>query len=342
MTSPAQSLVSRAKAIDLPDPQSRPVIVTGAGGFIGRALVARLAARGTSVVAVVRRPAAMPQGVAVHAVGDITAALDWAPLLAGAGAVVHLASRAHAPKTAAEDGSMASDAAAAAQLMRAAGRAGIERVVLMSSIKVLGDRTGDVPFRAGRPPSPDDAYGFAKWSIEEAMRGAAGETALTIIRPPLVYGLGVKGNFLALIRLVDSGMALPLASVHNRRSLVGLDNLVDLVETALRHPAARYGTFLVRDDEEVSTPELVRRIAMALGRAPRLFPTPPAALRVVARMLGRADAAERLLGSLRVDDSATRERLGWRPRVPLDEGLAASCAWFRAERGAAAPARAHG
>ena len=320
------------------DPLSAPVVVTGAAGFIGRAVVARLTARGTPVVAVVRRPVAATPGVALHAVGDITPATDWAPLLTGARAVVHLASRAHAPKPAAEQDWIEHEATAAAQLMRAAGRAGVERLVLMSSIKVLGDKTDHVPFRAGRPATPEDAYGFAKWSIEEAMRGAAGVTALTIIRPPLVYGPGVKANFRALIQLVDSGMALPLASVTNRRSLIGLDNLVDLVETALAHPAARHGTFLVRDEEEVSTPELVRRIAKALGREIRLFPSPTAVLRLVARILGRGDAAERLFGSLRIDDSATREQLGWRPRVSLDEGLAATCAWYRAEASGSAPA----
>ncbi|HEX9103329.1 MAG TPA: NAD-dependent epimerase/dehydratase family protein, partial [Polyangia bacterium] len=268
--------------------------------------------------------------VALHVIGDITAATDWTALLRGAHAVVHLASRAHATPGAAQDW-IEDDAAAAAQLARAAGRAGVERLVLMSSIKVLGEATDGVPFRAGRPAAPEDAYGFAKWCIEEAMRtaAAAGGPALTVIRPPLVYGPGVKANFRALLRFVDRGWPLPLASVDNRRSFVYLDNLLDLVETALTHPAARDGTFLVRDAEEVSTPDLVRRIARALSRPARIFPCPPALLRLAARAAGRGDAAERLLGSLRIDDTETRERLGWRPRVALDDGLAATARWYR-------------
>jgi nucleoside-diphosphate-sugar epimerase len=276
-----------------------------------------------------RRAVTLPCGVTFHAIGDITAATDWSPVLQGARAVVHLASRAHAPPGA-DQGWIKADAAAAAQLARAAGRAGVERLLLLSSIKVLGEATDGVPFRAGRPAAPEDAYGFAKWCLEDAMRGAAGP-ALTVIRPPLVYGPGVKGNFRALLRLVDRALPLPFAAIVNRRSLAFLDNLIDLVELALTHPAARDGTFLLRDDEEVSTPDLVRRIARALGRPARLFPCPPALLRLAARAAGRGAAADRLLGSLSIDDWATRDRLGWRPRMALDEGLARTCRWYRSE-----------
>ncbi len=318
------------------DSHSAPVVVVGAGGFIGRALVARLAERGAPVSAVVRRPVAVPRGVTLHAIGDITAATDWSPLLHGARAVVHLASRAHAPLGADRDW-IEGEAAAAAQLARAAGRAGVERLVLVSSIKVLGETTDGVPFRAGRPAAPEDGYGFAKWCIEEAMRTAAAGPALTVIRPPLVYGPGVKANFHALLRLVDRGLPLPFASIANRRSLVFLDNLVDLVELALAHPAARDGTFLLRDEEEVSTPELIRRIARALGRPARLFACPPPLLRLAARAAGHRAAADRLLGSLSIDDTATRDQLGWRPRVALDDGLAATCRWYRSEQAGARP-----
>ena len=304
-----------------------PVVVTGAAGFIGRALVERLAARGAKVVAVVRQPAALAPGVEQRAVGDITASTDWSGLLAGARAVVHLASRAHAA-IADEQRWIESESAASAALARAARGAGLARIVLMSSIKVLGEASGDLPLRAHQPPAPEDVYGLAKWRMEEAMRAAAGE-ALVIIRPPLVYGPGVKANFRALIRLVDSGLPLPFAAIDNRRSLVFIDNLLDLVETALAHPAAAGETFLLRDDQDVSTPELVRRIAGALGRSARLFPVPPPLLRLAASLLGRAGDAERLVASLRVDDLATRRRLGWRPRVSLDDGLAATCRWHR-------------
>ncbi|MGO8917779.1 MAG: NAD-dependent epimerase/dehydratase family protein [Stellaceae bacterium] len=304
-----------------------PVVVTGAGGFIGRALVERLAARGTPVIAVLRHAAALPEGAAPRLLGELTAATDWSALLAGARAVVHLASRAHAPASD-EQCWIESEAAAGGALARQARSAGVARLVLLSSIKVLGERTQDLPLRAHQPPAPADVYGLAKWRLEEAMRAEAGE-ALAILRPPLVYGPRVKANFLALLRLVDSGLPLPLAAIDNRRSLVFLDNLLDLVETALVHPAAAGETFLLRDAEEVSTAELARRIAEALGRRPRLFACPPAPLRLAASLVGRAGAADRLLSSLRVDDLATRQRLGWRPRVTLADGLGATARWYR-------------
>jgi len=302
-----------------------PVVVTGAGGFIGRALVERLAARGTTVIAVLRREAPLPAGAASIILGELTATTDWQPLLAGARGVVHLASRAHAPASE-EQRWIEDEAAAAGALARQAKSAGVARLVLLSSIKVLGERTQDLPFRAHQPPAPEDVYGLAKWRMEEAMRAAAGER-LVLLRPPLVYGPGVKANFLSLLRLVDSGLPLPFAAIDNRRSLIFLDNLLDLVETALVHPAAAGGTFLLRDEEEVSTAELARRIAAALGRRPRLVACPPALLRLAGSLAGRAGAADRLLSSLRVDDLATRQRLGWRPRVALADGLAATARW---------------
>jgi nucleoside-diphosphate-sugar epimerase len=304
-----------------------PVVVTGAGGFIGRALVARLARRGVPVAAVLRRPATLAEGVAAEVVGDITAGTAWSPLLAGAAAVVHLAGRAHAPP-AADPGWIEAEAAAAATLARAAKAAGVRRLVLLSSIKVMGERTPARPFSAEAAPAPEEAYGRAKLLVEAAMREGAGDR-LAVIRPPLVYGPGVKANFLALLRLVDRALPLPFASIENRRSLVFLDNLLDLVEIALSHPAAAGGVFLLRDAEEVSTPALVRRMAAALGRPARLLPCPPALLRLAAGLAGRAAAADRLLSSLSVDDRATQERLDWQPRVALADGLSATVRWYR-------------
>jgi UDP-N-acetyl-alpha-D-quinovosamine dehydrogenase len=304
-----------------------PIVVTGAAGFIGRALVERLARRGAAVMALVRQPVAFGPGITVRAIGDITPATDWSGLVAGARALVHLAARAHA---AIEDEQewIESEAAAAATLARAAAGAGLERIVLVSSIKVLGEATVDLPMRAHRTPAPEDVYGLAKWRSEEAMRAAAGER-LTILRPPLVYGPGVKANFRSLIRFVDSGLPLPFAAIDNRRSFVFLDNLIDLIEVVLVHPAAAGETFLLRDDTDVSTPELVRRIAAALGRKAWLFSVPPPLLQFAAAALGYAAAAERLVTSLRVDDLATRERLGWHPQVGIDDALAATCRWYR-------------
>jgi nucleoside-diphosphate-sugar epimerase len=292
------------------------VLVLGAGGFIGRALVARLAQAGVPVV-----PAGRGAGG-----GNLTAASDWPALLAGCRAAVYLASRAHAP--AGDDDWIAAEAATAAALAAAARRAGLERLVLMSSLKVQGEDSGAGRLSAGDPPAPADAYGRAKLRIEAAM-GQAAADILVVLRPPLVYGPGVKANFLALLRLVDRGVPLPLGSIANRRSLIFLDNLIDLVLCALDHEEAAGGTFLMRDDDEVTTPGLVREIARQLDRPARLFPCPPGLLRTAARLAGRGDAALRLLGSLSVDDTPTRERLGWRPRVALADGIAATCRWFR-------------
>lgn len=311
---------------------ARPVVVVGGAGFIGRALCARLAARGEAVVTVLRRPAASAPGVATRVMGTLDADSDWGPVLDGARAVVHLASRAHAPLAPGEgEGWIEAEAARARHLAAEAARAGIERLVLLSSIKVHGEATGERPFDAAMPPAPGDPYGVAKWRVEQAMRtAAAGGPGLVVLRPPLVYGPGVKANFRALLRLADRAVPLPLASIDNRRALVFLENLLDLVDAALTHPAAPGRTFLLRDDDEVSTPELVRRIARQLDRPARLLPCPPGLLHGAARLLGRGAAADRLLGSLQVDDGATRATLGWRPRYSLDQGLAATCRWYRA------------
>lgn len=312
----------------------RPVVVTGAAGFIGRALIARLAAEGVPVIALTRAPMTLAAGIAGRPAGALTAASDWPALLAGARTVVHLASRAHAPIAAAEEARwITAEAQTAAALARAARSAGIERLVFLSSIKVQGEATAGAPFRAADPPAPADVYGRAKLAIEAAMRETG--APLAVLRPPLVYGPEVKANFRALLRLVDRGLPLPLATIDNRRSLIFLDNLVDLILAALTHPAAVGGVFLARDEEEPSTPALIRQIAAGLGRPARLFPCPPTALRVAARLLGQTAAIERLTGSLSLDDSATRQRLDWRPRVPLAAGIAATCRWYRMTTGGA-------
>lgn len=310
---------------------SRAVLVLGAAGFIGRALVARLAAASVKVVAAVRAETAFGAGVGMRVTGALSGASDWPALLAGCGTVVHLAGRAHRPTGVGEEW-IAAEAAAAAALARAAPGAGIERIVLMSSVKVHGENSGAGRFRAGDPPHPADAYGRAKLAIEAAMRNEAA-SRLVVLRPPLVYGPAVTGNFGALLHLVDRGLPLPFASLTNRRSLIFRDNLVDLVLLALTHPEAPGGTFLLRDDEEVATPGLVRMIASGLDRRARLFACPAGLLQLAARLVGRGDVAARLVTSLSVDDGATRSRLGWRPLVTLADGIAATCRWYRAAHG---------
>ncbi|HZT52210.1 MAG TPA: NAD-dependent epimerase/dehydratase family protein [Stellaceae bacterium] len=313
-------------------PDERPVLVLGAGGFLGRALVARLVADGVPVISAVRSATALIAGIETRVTGTLHAGTDWPALLHGCRAVVHLASRAHAAAGPGEEW-IAAEEATAAMLAGAARREGVERLVLLSSLKVHGDASGPGRFRASDPPAPADAYGRAKLRIEAAMRHAAG-AMLVVLRPPLVYGPGVKANFLTLLRAVDRGIPLPLGGIANRRSLVFLDNLVDLACVALTHERTPGGTFLMRDDEEVSTPGLVTMLARELGRPARLVPCPSWALRTAARLAGRAAAADRLLGSLSVDDAATRAALGWQPRVPLHHGIAATCRWYRARTSA--------
>lgn len=303
----------------------RSVVILGAGGFIGRALTERLGANGVAVRAVTRAPITFAAPVETCIAGTLSAGTDWHHLFRGARVVVHLASRAHAPPG--DAAWIAAEAATAAAIATAAAAAGIERTILLSSIKVLGEKTIDRPLCAASPTNPRDAYGHAKLAIEETMR-RNGAPGLVVIRPPLVYGPNVKGNFRALLNLVTRGVPLPLAAIHNRRSFVFRDNLLDLITLTLMHPAAPGGTFLLRDDRDIGAPQLAREIARRLGRPARLFPVPPQLLRLAAATIGRGDAAERLIASLTIDDGATRERLGWQPARSLAEGLDVTCRWF--------------
>ncbi len=309
---------------------SRAILVTGAAGFVGRALVRRLAAEHRALRAAVRSASTgLPAEVAQVAVGEIGPDTDWTRAVDGADAVVHLAARVHMTGEAGRDLPLfrAVNAAGSEMLARAARSAGVRRFVLLSTTTVYGDRSPGRPFDESSPPVPASAYGRSKLEAEQlvaqALAGSA--TELVVLRPPLVYGPGVKGNFVRLLQLVRSGLPLPLASVRNRRSLVFVDNLVDAIVRALEHPAAAGRTYVVSDGEDVSTPELIARIAAALGRPPRLFAFPPALLRFAGTLLGRGDEIGRLLDDMAVDGSRIRRELGWTPPFSVDEGLARSC-----------------
>jgi nucleoside-diphosphate-sugar epimerase len=209
-------------------------------------------------------------------------------------------------------------------LARAAAAAGVRRFVFISSVKVHGEATAPGrPFREDDPPAPMDAYGISKMEAEQALWEVSAATGmeLVIIRPPLVYGPGVKANFAALVRLVRRGWPLPLGAIHNQRSLVSLDNLVDLIMTCLRHPRAADEAFLVSDGQDLSTTELVRCLGKALGRVPVLVPVPATLLRGLAAATGRSEVVQRLCGTLQVDVTRARQLLGWSPPVPVAEGL---------------------
>ncbi len=295
-------------------PAARRVLVTGAGGFIGRALCPALRRASWSVVEAGRRET-----------GDIGPTTDWRPLLDGADSVIHLAARVHVMR---DDGAGAEafdrvNHRATARLAAQAAAAGVRRLVFMSSVKVHGD-VSDRPLGARDAPSPSDPYGRSKLAAEAALARHAGTMETVVLRPPLVYGPGVKGNFLNLMRLVDRGWPLPLAAFDNRRSLICLGNLVDAACAALDAPA---GIYLPSDGEDVSTPMLVRRIADALGKRARLFPVPAALLQGLAAAARQSGAYDRLAGSLTVDGGLS----GWRPPFTMAQGIAETAAWYRRE-----------
>jgi nucleoside-diphosphate-sugar epimerase len=300
------------------------VLVTGATGFVGTALVSRIARDDRFAVrAVVRHhTASMPTGVECVP-GDLSPDADWRPALAGVNAVVHLAARVHVMRETAPD-PLAEyrrvNVGGTLNLAHQAAAAGVRRFVYLSSVKVHGE-TGR--YSEGDPPGPEDAYGVSKHEAELGLRRITAETGMdvVIIRAPLVYGSGVRANFGALMRTVAWGIPLPLGAIENRRSLVALDNLVDFILTCLEHPAASNETFLVSDGEDLSTTELIRRLAGAMGRRARLIPVPAPVLMAAATLVGRRDVAGRLLGSLQVDITKARQKLAWVPPVSVDEGL---------------------
>jgi nucleoside-diphosphate-sugar epimerase len=313
------------------------VLVTGAAGFIGRALVSDLLAFGHDVTAVVRNPATTRRwnGPVRVVAADIDGATDWQSALDGIEWIAHLAGIAHQPfmeeaATAARYRAVNLDGTAA--LARAAASTGVRRLLFLSSVKVNGERTGQDPFTERDVPAPEDIYGRTKWQAEQALARIARESALefTVLRSPLVYGPGVGGNFASLLRLCDTPLPLPLGAIDNRRSMIARANLTQAIMTCFNHPAAANGTFLVRDGDDLSTPDLVRHLRQALGRPARLLPIPPACLTAVGRISGRSNMMSRLVGSLAIDDRLLREKLGWVPPVRADHALAETARAFRA------------
>jgi UDP-glucose 4-epimerase len=298
------------------------ILVTGAAGFIGAALCRGLAARGHDVVGITRGPAETIPGVEVRPIGDIGPRTDWPPHLTAAEIVIHLADRG-APEAARQ---------AAASLARAAAASGVRRLVYMSSVRAMGAVTAlGAPFRPTDPPLPRDAYGRAKLASERSLLAAAQETGLelVVLRPPLVYGPNVKANFRALIRLAASGLPLPFAGIDNRRSLIFLDNLVDVGARAAIDPSAAGRVLLLRDTVDLSTRELVCRLAAGLGRRARLFAVPEAAFATLRPVPVLGPLVARLTLSLQVDDGGTRALLDWVPPVPTETGLATTARAFR-------------
>jgi nucleoside-diphosphate-sugar epimerase len=264
-------------------------------------------------------------------VPDIAAEFDRHALVDGVGTVVHLAAIAHRSNPL--EGEMRRVNCDAAVRLAEAAAGLVRRFIFLSSVKVHGEDSGSGAYAEDDALDPQDSYGRSKLEAERALTETASRNGieLVIIRPPLVYGPEVKANFLRLLGWVDSGLPLPFASVRNRRSLIYVGNLVDAIARFAEHPGAR-GPFLVGDEESVSTPELVSRIARVLGRPARLLPAPPALLRVAGVIAGRRDEIRRLTGNLAIDSLRARRLLDWRPPYTLDAGLAQTARWFRSAR----------
>lgn len=309
-------------------------LVTGANGFVGSALLARLHGGAAPMLGVVRGDAVPEHCIRGPALG---ADADWVPLLTGCDVVVHTAGRVHVMDERTADPLAAFrdvNVAGTLRLARQAADSGVRRFVFVSSIKVNGEQTAPGQrFAADDQPAPQDAYGISKAEAEAGLIALASETGMevVIIRPPLVYGPGVKANFLSMMGWVERGVPLPLGAIeHNRRSLVALDNLVDLIVTCVDHPAAANQVFLAGDGEDLSTTDLLRRLAAAIGVPARLLPVPVSVLHAGAKLIGREAMLQRLCGNLQVDLSKTRRLLGWRPPIDVDEGLRRAAEGFRA------------
>lgn len=294
------------------------IAVTGASGFVGQALVAGLVAAGHDPVPVTRG-----DGI------DYGDARALARIFDGADSIVHLAARAH---RGGDDADFESSVHAARIAAHAARDAGVARFVLVSSIGVNGNTTHGRPFSEADVPAPVEPYACSKWRAEQEVRSAlaGASTDCVIVRPPLVHGPHAPGNFGKLVEAVARGWPLPLASIRNARSLVGIDNLVDFLVRCAAHPAAGNELFLVADGQDLSTPDIVRCIARGLGRQARLLPFPPVLLRAAARAAGRARMAESLCDSLQVDASKARRILAWKPRTAADHGIERAAAAWRA------------
>jgi nucleoside-diphosphate-sugar epimerase len=305
------------------------LLVTGANGFVGRALCAKLIRQGLTVLAAVREETAIENWTPI-VIGTIDNATNWSVALSGVDVVIHLAARVHVMHDKAAD-PLAEfrkvNVDGTLNLARQAASAGVKRFIFISSVKVNGEHTeAGKPFTEEVAANPQDAYGISKLEAEQGLLKIAQETGMevVIIRPPLVYGAGVKANFASMMHALKRGVPLPLGAIHNKRSFVYVGNLVSMIMRCIDHPAAANQVFMVSDGHDVSTTELLRRCAVALRVKARLLPVPQKLLEFAAALLGKRDVAQRLCGNLQVDITKARTTLGWTPPISVADGLKAT------------------
>ena len=315
------------------------ILVTGATGFVGSFLTARLLASGFIVRVTYlasENPSSLANGVEPTVILPLGPDTLWHHALSGVDTIIHLAARVHIMKDSAADPLSEFrkvNVEGTLKLARDAASAGVKRFVFISSIKVDGEETV-TPYTPDSPASPSDPYGISKWEAEMGLHKIVSETGLevVVVRPTLVYGPGVKANFLNMMKIISEGIPLPLASINNKRSLIYVGNLVDTLAICATHPDAAGQTYLVSDGEDVSTPELIRRTAAALGMPARLLPCPVSLMKLAGKLTGKSGAVDRLTGSLTVDSSKIRRELGWAPPFTMEVGLAETAAWFKRSR----------
>ncbi len=313
------------------------VMVTGGAGFVGQAVCPALLQAGFEVSVAARNPRAAEKfrGIEIRPIPNIGAGTDWSAALRGVDAVVHMAARVHVMEETAGDPLSEFrrvNVEGTLRLAEDAALAGVSRFVYLSSVKVMGEATAPgQPYVEDQEPRTRDPYGVSKLEAEEALKAVAAETAMeaVILRPTLAYGPFVKGNFLSLLERCEQKPTLPLAAVRNARSLIYAGNLADAVIRCLTHPAAAGEIFLVRDGEDLSTPDMIHRTSAALHAHARLWPLPPPLLRLAGMLTGRSGQVTRLLDSLTVDDGKIRRLLDWQPPYSVDQGLQATADWFK-------------